>query len=337
MILSIIVPCYNEEETIPPLFTSLSEETAAFEEEVEFLFVDDGSTDGTLPRLRGLAERDDRVRFLSFSRNFGKESAMLAGLRHACGDAVIIMDADLQHPPELIGKLLALHRQGFDQVIARRDRDGDRAARTALTSVFYWLVNKWVDVRLVNGAGDFRLLSRRAVEAVLQFPERNRFSKGLFSWMGFDSAVVEYRNVGRANGRSKWTFRQLVNYALDGTISFNNKPLRLAVYSGAMLTMIAIGYMVWIIFRASVSGIDVPGYVTTIAAVVGLGGIQITLLGIIGEYIGRIYYETKQRPHYLVKEASTATGDGAPSGTPQGAPSRPAAERCRACGLDRSR
>ncbi|MEU5880330.1 glycosyltransferase family 2 protein [Spirillospora sp. NPDC047279] len=324
MTLSIVIPCYDEEASVGPLFRSLREETATIDEGVEFVFVDDGSTDATLAELGALAELDERVRYISFSRNFGKEAAMLAGLRHAEGDAVVIMDADLQHPPELIHRLHALHRQGFDQVVAQRDRNGERAARTVAATAFYWLVNRWVDVQLTNGAGDFRLLSRRAVDAVLDMPERNRFSKGLFSWMGFETAIIEYRNSGRASGRSKWTLRKLGNYAMDGAISFNNKPLRLAIYSGAALSLVAVLYMFWIIFQAAVNGVDSPGYVTIITAIVGFGGIQMTILGIIGEYVGRIYYETKQRPHYLVKATSFAPGGRA---EPAAAPVRGTGDR----------
>jgi glycosyltransferase involved in cell wall biosynthesis len=306
--LTLVVPCFNEQEVLARFHRAVSEEARATGLEYELLFVDDGSRDGSLEYLRKLADEDERVRFLSFSRNFGKESAMLAGLRHAGGDAVILMDADLQHPPELIGRMLELHRQGFDQVVARRTREGDRMGRTLLARAYYWLVNKSVEVELVDGVGDFRLLSRRAVDAVVSLGEYNRFSKGLFAWIGFDTFVFRYENTRRAQGRSTWTFRKLLNYGMDGVISFNNRPLRLSIHLGLLLTTVAVGYAAWVVSAALARGVDVPGYVTLIVAVTVLGGLQMIMLGVIGEYIGRIYYETKRRPHYLVKETNLRPG-----------------------------
>jgi polyisoprenyl-phosphate glycosyltransferase len=306
MRLSLVVPCYNEEAVLARFHQVARAETAGLGCEVEIVFADDGSKDETLPILQKLAAEDPLVRYVSFSRNFGKEAGMLAGLREATGDAVIILDADLQHPPELIGQMLDLHRQGYDQVIARRDREGDKVARTIASRLYYWVINKWVDVELQDGVGDFRLLSRRAVDSLLTMREYNRFSKGLFAWIGFDSVTFQYANVSRDEGATKWTFRKLVNYGFDGLISFNNRPLRAAIYVGMALTLVALGYMVWIIASAVDSGVQTPGYVTIITAVIGLGGLQMTILGVIGEYIGRIYYEVKRRPHYLVKERHPA-------------------------------
>ncbi|MFC4105153.1 glycosyltransferase family 2 protein [Micromonospora zhanjiangensis] len=302
--LSLVIPCYNEEASIERLYDAVSRTIAAVGDDVEpeIVFVDDGSDDGTLRVLRHLAAGHPEVRYTSLSRNFGKEAAMLAGLERATGDAVVIMDADLQHPPELLRTMIELHRQGFDQVIARRDRRGDKLVRTLASRAFYRLVNAWVDVELVDGAGDFRLLSRRAVEALLSLPEYNRFSKGLYAWIGFNTATFTYANEARQAGKSRWTIGKLFNYALDGMLSFNNRPLRGAVYMGLLLTTVAVGYMIWVIGMAVVHGIDAPGYVTIIASVIGLGGIQMTTLGVIGEYVGRIYYETKRRPHYLIRE-----------------------------------
>jgi glycosyltransferase involved in cell wall biosynthesis len=241
---------------------------------------------------------------VSFSRNFGKEAGMLAGLREATGDAVVLMDADLQHPPELIERMLELYDRGHDQVIARRTREGDKAVRSAVSRLYYQLINKWVDVEIEDGVGDFRLLSRKAVDALLSLPEYNRFSKGLFSWIGFDTVTFDYRNVAREAGQTKWRFGALLNYGMDGLISFNNRPLRLAIYLGLALVGLAGLYAAWITAAAMVDGIDSPGYVTLIVAIVALGGLQMVMLGLIGEYIGRIYYETKRRPHFLVKETN---------------------------------
>jgi polyisoprenyl-phosphate glycosyltransferase len=301
--LSIVVPCFNEEESLERLHAAVHEAMAAAPGwTVEFVFVDDGSSDGTLQVLRRLAARDDQMRYTSFSRNFGKEAAMLAGLRRATGDAVVILDADLQHPPRLLPRMLDLHQQGYDQVVARQDRQGEHPVRKMAAHVFYRTVNRWIDVRLDDGAGDFRLLSRRAVDAVLAMPESNRFAKGLFSWIGFDTAELPFTHEHRQNGASKWTPRQLLNYAFDGLLSFNDKPLRAAIYAGLLLTFIAVAYSLWVVANAVMYGVDVPGYTTIIVAVIGMGGFQAALLGLIGEYVGRIYHETKRRPHYLVQE-----------------------------------
>ncbi|MFE2161520.1 glycosyltransferase family 2 protein [Streptomyces lydicus] len=303
MKLSVVVPCYNEEAVVTRFDAALRAVLERLGVAYEVCYVDDGSADGTLARLRGLAQRHRATtRYLSFSRNFGKEPAMLAGLRAATGDAVILMDADLQHPPELIGRMLDLYQLGHDQVVAKRSRDGDRRLRTALSRLYYRAVNTWVDVELTDGVGDFRLLSRKAVDALLSLPEYNRFSKGLFSWIGFDTVTFDYRNAARGAGETKWRFGSLVNYGIDGMLSFNCRPLRLAIYAGLGLAALATVYTLWIIGAAVVGGVTAPGYVTLVAIIVGLGGLQMVMLGLIGEYIGRIYYETKRRPHFLLKE-----------------------------------
>ncbi|MCX2185100.1 glycosyltransferase family 2 protein [Streptomyces sp. SKN60] len=305
MLLSIVVPCFNEEEIIGRFHDQVTAELSRFDGEFEIVYVDDGSRDRTLPLLEGIADGDPRARYVSFSRNFGKEAAMLAGLRAAAGDAVVIMDADLQHPPELVHRMLALHTEGYDQVIARRTRTGDRVTRTLTARAYYWAINRLVDVELVDGVGDFRLLSRRTVDAVLELTEYNRFSKGLFAWVGFKSTTFEYENAVREQGRSKWTFGKLLNYGLDGLLSFNNKPLRAAVYLGMILVAVAFAYAAWIVGVALVNGVDTPGYVTLLVTVTALAGVQMVMLGLVGEYVGRIYYEVKRRPHYLVKATNT--------------------------------
>ncbi|MEU5219114.1 glycosyltransferase family 2 protein [Streptomyces sp. NPDC020807] len=310
MLLSIVVPCFNEDAVLTRFHSRVSDELARLDGEFELVYVDDGSRDRTLPLLRELAAADPgRVRFVSFSRNFGKEAAMLAGLRHAVGDAVVIMDADLQHPPELVHRMVALHAEGYDQVVARRTRDGDRVTRTLTARLYYWAVNRLVDVELVDGVGDFRLLSRRTVDALLGLGEYNRFSKGLFAWVGFRTTTFAYENAVREQGRSKWSFGKLLNYGLDGLLSFNNKPLRAAVYLGLLLVALAAGYAAWIVGDALVNGVDTPGYVTLLVAVTALAGVQMVMVGLIGEYVGRIYYEVKRRPHYLVGETETGGGE----------------------------
>ncbi|MFJ9724345.1 glycosyltransferase family 2 protein [Streptomyces sp. NPDC101209] len=304
MLISIVAPCYNEEAVLDRFHEEVqkvAEELLPLGHDMEFVYVDDGSRDRTLAVLQRLADRDARVRYVSLSRNFGKEAALLAGLRHATGDSVVVMDADLQHPPALIRRMVELRAKGYDQVIARRTRTGDRLTRTLAARLYYRLVNRLVDVRLVDGVGDFRLLSRRVVDAVVNLTEYNRFSKGLFAWVGFPSTTFEYENAAREAGRSSWSMRGLLNYGLDGLLSFNNRPLRAALHLGMVLLLIAGLYTAWIVGAALVNGVQTPGYVTIITAVTGLAGVQMVMLGVIGEYTGRIYYEVKGRPHFLVK------------------------------------
>jgi polyisoprenyl-phosphate glycosyltransferase len=304
--LSVVVPCFNEAEVIDTFHTALVAALEPTRETFEICYVDDGSSDRTLHRLRLLAADDPRVRFTSFSRNFGKEPAMLAGLRMTGGDAAVLMDADLQHPPELVPRMLDMYRHGYDQVVAQRDRTGEGAVRSALSRTYYRLVRRCMDVQVVDGEGDFRLLSRRAVDSVLSLPESNRFSKGIFSWIGFDSVSFTYQNVERAAGESKWGGRKLLNYGIDGLLSFNTRPLRLAIHTGLCLFLSALVYALWIIAEDVLVGIDTPGYTTLLVAIVAIGGIQLATLGVIGEYVGRIYHESKRRPHYVVRETETS-------------------------------
>lgn len=305
--ISVVVPCFNESEVIDAfhgaLITALEPTGATF----EICYVDDGSSDRTMERLRNLAGAAPRVRYTSFSRNFGKESAILAGMRMSRGAVVVLMDADLQHPPELLARMLELHHHGYDQVVAQRDRTGEGVLRTALSRAYYRLVRHFMDVEIVDGAGDFRLLSRRAVDCVLSLPESNRFSKGLFSWIGFDTVSFTYQNVQRAAGQSKWGGRRLLNYGIDGLLSFNSRPLRLAIHTGFWLFLSALAYALWIVANVVLNGVETPGYATLITAIVALSGIQLATLGVIGEYVGRIYHESKRRPHYVVRETDDST------------------------------
>ncbi|MER5357504.1 glycosyltransferase [Streptomyces sp. NPDC002785] len=301
---SIVVPCFNEDEVIEAFHRALISALEPTRRTFEICYVDDGSSDRTRARIGSLATADRRVRYTSFSRNFGKEAAMLAGLRMSRGDAVVLMDADLQHPPELVPRMLELRQRGYDQVVARRDRTGEGVLRTFLSAAYYRAMGRCMDVEVVDGEGDFRLLSRTAVDAVLALPETNRFSKGIFSWVGFDTVSFTYRNIQRAAGSSKWGSRHLFNYGIDGLISFNSRPLRLAIHVGLALALAALGYALWIISDVVLHGVAVPGYTTLLTAVVALGGIQLATLGIIGEYVGRIYSESKHRPHYVVRETN---------------------------------
>ncbi|WP_103512077.1 glycosyltransferase [Streptomyces sp. SM13] len=316
--LSVVVPCFDEAEVIEAFHAVLVGVLEPLGDSFEICYVDDGSRDRTRVLLNALAARDPRVHYTAFSRNFGKEAAMLAGLRMSCGAAVVIMDADLQHPPELIPRMLELHRHGYDQVIPRRDRTGEGMLRSTLSHTYYALVRRCMDVELIDGSGDFRLLSRRAVESVLSLPESNRFSKGIFSWIGFDTVTFRYRNSERVAGCSKWGSRRLLNYGIDGLLSFNNRPLRLAIYTGFWVFVSALVYALWTIARVVLHGVDTPGYATLLTAVVALSGIQLVTLGVIGEYVGRIYHEAKHRPPYVVRET-----DASCRALPGGPPSRP--------------
>ncbi|MFC8286685.1 glycosyltransferase [Streptomyces cyaneofuscatus] len=305
--LSVVVPCFNEAEVLDTFHTALLAVLESTGIPFEICYVDDGSGDATRRLLAALALRDERVHYTAFSRNFGKEAAMLAGLRMSRGAAVVIMDADLQHPPELIPRMLELHRHGYDQVIPRRDRAGEGVVRSTLSHTYYALVRRCMDVELIDGSGDFRLLSRRAVESVLSLPESNRFSKGIFSWIGFDTVSFRYRNSERVAGRSKWGSRRLLNYGIDGLLSFNNRPLRLAIYTGFWVFVSALAYALWTVITVVLHGADTPGYATLLTAVVALSGIQLVTLGVIGEYVGRIYHEAKHRPPYVVRETDVTS------------------------------
>ncbi|NBJ70718.1 MULTISPECIES: glycosyltransferase family 2 protein [Clostridia] len=308
-LISIIIPTYNEEDNIQLIYENVKREFDRLAYHFEIIFIDDASMDKTLQQIKQLVSKSTNVRYISFSRNFGKESAMLAGLQHVQGDAVIIMDADLQHPPSLIPDLVKGWEDGYDQVIARRNRSGEQPIRKFLSSSYYRIINKVVDVKLEDGVGDFRLLSRRAVHAVLSLDEGARFSKGLFSWIGMAQKIVDYENVPRKNGKTKWSLLKLLNYGLDGVVSFNNRPLRICFYTGALILLLSIIYSIIIFVQILLNGIKVPGYFTIITAVLILGGIQLLSLGVIGEYIGRIYYETKKRPQYLIQETNIRNGE----------------------------
>lgn len=308
MLVSVIIPCYNESAVIAATIARLGEVLGDDAQhrgyDYELIFVDDGSGDDTLKSLKEAAAADGHIRYISFSRNFGKEAAMLAGLTYTRGDCAVIMDADLQHPPELIPEMIAGYEQGYDQVIAKRNRKGDKARSAFMARLYYRLVNHIVDVKMVDGIGDFRLLSRKAVNALLAMQEYNRFSKGLFSWIGFKEKIISYENQQRAAGETKWSFKRLLSYGIDGLISFNNKPLRICFIMGGLLVVISVIYILVTLIQILMHGIDVPGYFTTICAILIIGGVQLVSVGVLGEYIGRIYYEVKRRPHFLVSETN---------------------------------
>lgn len=303
-LLSVIVPCYNEGAVIERTAKAIVDTCTGRAFDFEIIFVNDGSKDDTLAFLKKLAGRSEKIKYISFSRNFGKEAAMLSGLEHCKGSFAVIMDADLQHPPELIVQMYEKYQEGYDQVIAKRNRKGDSRLSIVFAKLYYKLANKLVNVEMVDGAGDFRLLSRRTIHALLELKENNRFSKGLFSWVGFNQIYIEYENQERAGGNSKWSFKSLLSYGVDGILSFNNQPLRICIYLGGIFMGISILYLLYLLIEILLHGIDAPGYFTTILLITTLGGIQLFSIGVIGEYIGRIYFEVKKRPVYLIQETN---------------------------------
>jgi glycosyltransferase involved in cell wall biosynthesis len=301
--LSVIVPAFNEGENIDALIGKLVPVLEECVASFEILFVDDGSSDDTLDRITRFAEADSRIRALRFSRNFGKEIALAAGLDHAEGDAVALIDADLQHPPEILKTFVARWREGYEMVYGQRiDRSTDGPFRRWLTERFYRLFRKFGEIPLPEGAGDFRLMDRKVVMALRKLGERARFSKGLYAWVGFRSVGVPFEVQERLHGTSKWGLQKLTRFAFDGLSSFSTLPLKLATYLGVGISIFAITYALAIALRTLVWGSDVPGFPTLVISVMFFSGIQLVFLGIIGEYIGRIFAEVKRRPLYIVAE-----------------------------------
>ncbi|MBS4761818.1 glycosyltransferase family 2 protein [Carnobacteriaceae bacterium zg-ZUI252] len=305
MKLSVIIPCFNEQKVIEQTYQVLSNEMKKLPiDAYELIFVNDGSGDKTLESIKSFAQHDARVKYISFSRNFGKESAMLAGLKACRGDVAVIMDADLQHPPMLIKDMLKKYDEGYDQVIATRTRTGDSAPKTFFSKWYYRLVNRLTDVEMKDGAGDFRLLSSRVIQSLVDLPEYNRFSKGLFSWVGYNKYYLPYENVERAAGASKFSLKSLLNYGVQGILSFNDKPLRMCVKLGLFILSLCIVYIVAMVVEFFTKGVSSNGYFTTMTAILLIGGVQLLSIGVLGEYIGKIYYEVKKRPHYIIEESN---------------------------------
>jgi len=301
--ISVIVPCHNEAKSIDLLRDQLRAVLESYGEDFEIIFIDDGSTDDSLKVLRSID--DARVRYVSLSRNFGKESAMLAGLQRCRGSRVIIIDGDLQHPPEFVLKLLETQDLcGAEQVVARRIRTNDSRARKILISIYYWILNRLSNISLQDGFGDFRLLTRRAVDALLSITETMRFSKGLFSWIGFSMVHVDYKDQPRVSGDSKWSYSDLISYGIDGILSFNTRPLRSMTTLGFSTILMSSVYMVWLMVDYFINGIVTPGFLTLMAVTSFIGGVQLFSIGIVGEYVGRIFLESKKRPHFIVAEES---------------------------------
>lgn len=306
MKLSVVIPFYNEENMIQKMYDELVKEINQITKaEFEIIFINDGSKDRTFERMLAIAAGDSRVKYISFSRNFGKEAGTIAGLEYATGEAVILMDGDLQHPPAMLPQMIEAYEQGYDVVSARRTRTGEKRHRTFLAKHFYKLANKMMDIELMDGVSEFRLFSRKAVRAILSLQEYNRFSKGIFAWIGFNEKVIEYENQVRTVGETKYSLKFSLNYAIQGILSFNDKPLRMCINFGLFCLLISLVYVLWTFIQYLVVPDSlVSGYFTTIFSVVLFGGIQLISIGVLGEYIGKIYYEVKKRPHYLVDQTN---------------------------------
>jgi len=303
--ISIIVPCYNEEESMPLFYEEICKTASTFDKvDFEFIFVNDGSRDRTLEIARDLAKKDKRVRYVSFSRNFGKEAAMLAGLEYSVGDYVAIMDADLQDPPSMLHDMYdGIKNEGYDCVATRRvTRKGEPPIRSFFAKCYYKLINKISDTEIVDGARDYRLMSRQMVDSILSLKEYNRFSKGIFSWVGYNTKWLEYKNVERVAGTTKWNFWKLFLYSLESIVAFSTVPLAISSIVGIMFFLISMIMIVFIIVRTITFGDPVAGWPSLVCIIFFVSGVQLFGIGVIGQYLSKLYLEVKGRPVYIVKE-----------------------------------
>ncbi len=305
--ISLIVPCYNEQESLPIFYRAVCEVAQTLENyQITMLFVNDGSKDSTLAIMRELAAKDERVKYISFSRNFGKEAAMYAGFCNADGDYVAVMDADMQDPPSLLPEMLEILETGeYDSVATRRvTRDGEPPIRSFFARMFYKIINKISDADIVDGARDFRLMKREMVDAIVAMCEYNRFSKGIFGWIGFRTKWLPFKNVERVAGETKWNFWGLFKYSIDGIVNFSQAPLSLAALMGILLTLVSFFAILFIVVRRLVFGDPVAGWASTVCFILFMGGLQLMCMGIIGQYLAKTYLEVKRRPHYIVSESN---------------------------------
>lgn len=306
--ISVVVPCYNEQESLPLFYQEMTRVASEMAQkhplEFEFLFIDDGSKDRTLQVLRELAQKDERVRYVSFSRNFGKEAGMFAGLENAKGDYVVILDADLQHPPAFIPQMYEYVSSGeYDCASTRRiTRKGEPKLLSFFARKFYKVINRISQTEIVDGAQDFRFMTRQMVDAILAMPEYNRFSKGIFSWVGFRTRYIEYENVERVAGTTKWSFWKLFKYSLEGIFAFSTAPLAIASFLGVLFCAVAFIIILVIVIKTLIWGDPVAGFPTLICVIFFLGGLQLFCIGILGQYLSKTYLESKRRPIYLVRE-----------------------------------
>lgn len=306
MKISLIVPCYNEQDALPIFYEEVIKIIDKMQCEYEIIFVNDGSKDKTLEILKKFSKKNENVTYLSFSRNFGKEAAMYAGFCNVCGDYIAVMDADMQDPPSLLPEMVKLlESEDYDSVATRRvSRDGEPPIRSWFARKFYQLINKISDADIVDGARDFRLMKRKMVDAIVSMNEYNRFSKGIFGWIGFKTYWLPFKNVERIAGETKWNFWKLFKYAIDGIINFSEAPLSIASWSGMGMTLIAFVMMAVIIIRRLCFGDPVAGWASTMCVVIFIGAVQLFSIGIMGQYLAKTYNETKHRPHYIISESN---------------------------------
>ena len=302
--MSVIVPCLNEQEAIPLFYDALCHQLQQMPLEAEIFFIDDGSTDGTLQEMRSLRKQDDRVHLISFSRNFGKEAAMYAGLEAATGDYVVIMDVDLQDPPHLLSKMLeGIEKDGYDSVATRRvTRKGEPRLRSFFARKFYQIINRISKTEIVDGARDYRLMTRQVVDSILSLKEVSRFSKGIFSWVGYQTLWLEYENQERVAGETKWSFWKLLIYSIDGIMAFSTVPLAVASVMGFLFCVLAFILILYFFIKTIIWGDPVAGFPASICFILLLGGLQLFCIGIVGQYLSKAYLETKHRPIYIAKE-----------------------------------
>lgn len=307
--ISILIPAYNEQEVLEPLYQrlgKLANDNKSYD--FEFLFVNDGSRDKTLSIIKEFAEKDDRVSYVNLSRNFGKEIAMIAGLDHVTGEATVIIDADLQDPPELIPKMIQYWEEGYQDVYAKRNsRQGESWLKKASSKLYYRMLQKATSIPIQQDTGDFRLLDRVCVDALIQIRESQRYTKGMFSWIGYKKKEITYNRDPRAAGQTKWNYPKLINFAIDGFTSFTTAPLRISSIMGFIISAVAFIYIIVVIVQTLAFGAQTAGYPSLMAVVLFLGGVQLLSLGVIGEYIGRIFNETKNRPLYFVEDYHATT------------------------------
>lgn len=306
-LISIIVPCYNEEDVLPLFYEELGRiagNMTAYS--FEFIFVNDGSSDGTLDIIKKIAAQDKRVRYYSFSRNFGKEAAMYAGFVHSKGEYTAVMDADLQDPPELLPEMVSILETGeYDSVATRRvSREGEPRIRSFFARQFYKLMNKISDAEIMDGARDFRLMNRKMLDALVSMGEYNRFSKGIFGWVGFRTKWLEYKNTERAAGETKWSFFGLLKYSIEGIVNFSSVPLSIASFGGILFTLVSIVIIIFIIVRKLIFGDPVSGWASTVCIIFFIGGVQLFCVGIMGQYVSKTYLETKKRPHFIISDTN---------------------------------
>jgi glycosyltransferase involved in cell wall biosynthesis len=303
-LLSIVVPCFNEEESVEIFLKEIQKTLKDYE--YELIYINDGSDDNTLEKIKELVDSNQNIKYISFSRNFGKEAAIYAGLMNASGDLICVMDVDLQHPPKLLPEMIeTITSEDYDVVAARRvSRKGEPKLKSLFSHLFYKIFKRITKMNLIEGATDYRMMTRQVVDSILQLTEYNRFSKGLFHWVGFETKWISYENVERVAGKTTWSFWGLIKYSVEGLVAFSTLPLSIAIYLGLIFSVVAFAYMIFIVIRYLLYSDPVQGFATIMCSILLLGGIQLLSIGVLGKYLEKTYIETKKRPVYIIKESN---------------------------------